>query len=334
MPGQKPRPRAPLGVPELARAAVKSRGAVQKDALDALVADIAGGSIRPTYRTKAGAAFCGDSKFLLSQLASGSVNLVMTSPPFALLRKKEYGNEGQAHYIEWFMDFAEEVHRVLKDDGSFVIDIGGSWNPGHPTRSLYHFKLLIALCEDLGFHLAQEFFWYNPSKLPSPAKWVNVERIRAKDAVNCVWWLSKTERPKADNRRVLQPYSDAMLSLLEKGYIAKKRPSGWDISSKFAKDNGGAIPPNILIIPNTDSNGVYLQRCRKAGMQPHPARFPPDLPRFFVKLLTEPNDVVLDIFAGSNQTGRVAEDEGRRWLAFELDPEYVKASKFRWDGRS
>jgi DNA modification methylase len=320
-------------VPRAKKAHAKAHAKVvnKVNEIDALVKDIAGGSVKPAYRTKSGAAFCGDSKMLLGQLASNSINLVMTSPPFALLRKKEYGNEEQAHYIEWFMGFAEQVHRVLKDDGSFVIDIGGSWNPGHPTRSLYHFKLLIALCEQQGFHLAEEFFWYNPSKLPSPAQWVNVERIRAKDAVNCVWWLSKTERPKADNRRVLQPYSDAMLNLLENGYKAMKRPSGWAISTKFSKNNGGSIPPNILIIPNTDSNGSYIQRCRDAGMQPHPARFPPDLPRFFVKFLTEENDVVLDIFGGSNQTGKVADEEGRQWLTFELDPEYVEASKFRWD---
>jgi DNA modification methylase len=331
------RKQARLEVAEVARtvkkeqAKARAKSVSKPTELEALVKDIAGGAIKPAYQTKAGAAFCGDSKFLLSQLAANSVNLVMTSPPFALLRKKEYGNEEQAHYIEWFMGFAEQVKRVLKDDGSFVIDIGGSWNPGQPTRSLYHFKLLIALCEELGFHLAEEFFWYNPSKLPSPAQWVNVERIRAKDAVNCVWWLSKTERPKADNRRVLQPYSDAMLNLLEKGYKAQKRPSGWDISTKFSKNNGGSIPPNILIIPNTDSNGSYIQRCREAGMQPHPARFPPDLPRFFVKFLTDENDIVLDIFGGSNQTGKVAEEEGRNWVTFELDPEYVDASKFRWE---
>lgn len=298
--------------------------------LDGLVQDLSLARRQPAYRTSHGAAFVGDSRELLKSLQAESINLVVTSPPFALLRKKEYGNEAQEHYIQWFLEFAEEVKRVLKPNGSFVIDIGGSWIPRQPTRSLYHFKLLIKLCEELGFHLAEEFFWYNPSKLPSPAQWVNVERIRVKDAVNCVWWLSKGPRPEADNRRVLKPYSKAMKDLLKNGYKAKLRPSGWDISKKFSKDNGGSIPPNLLIIPNTDSNGQYLKRCRKAGMRPHPARFPADLPRFFVQFLTKPGDVVLDIFAGSNQTGKAAEDEGRNWLAFELDPEYVKASKFRW----
>ena len=285
----------------------------------------------PFYSTARGAAYLGNSLQLLAATQSDAVNLVMTSPPFALRRKKAYGNEDANEYVEWFLQFAHEVKRVLRKDGSFVIDIGGAWNPGEPTRSLYHFELLIALCRKAGFHLAQEFFWYNPSKLPSPAEWVNVRRIRVKDAVNCVWWLSKTPNPKANNRRVLTPYSDSMQTLLKDGYKAKKRPSGWDISNKFSTDNGGAIPPNLLTIPNTDSNGKYLQRCREARIPIHPARFPGDLPRFFINFLTDESDIVLDIFGGSNMTGRVAEDEGRRWLTFELSRDYLEGSKFRWE---
>ena len=137
----------------------------------------------------------------------------------------------------------------LAEHGSLVIDIGGAWNKGLPTRSLYHFKLLIMLVEEYGFHLAQEFYWWNPSKLPSPAEWVTVRRIRAKDAINTVWWLSKTEWPKASNRRVLQPYSSSMRSLLKNGYRAKLRPSGHDISEKFSRNNGAAIPPTCSPSP-------------------------------------------------------------------------------------
>ena len=165
-----------------------------------------------------------------------------------------------------------EFRRVLKDSGSLVIDIGGAWKKGCPSRSLYHFKLLIMLCEDLGLHLAQDFYWWNPSKLPTPAEWVTVRRIRVKDAVNTVWWLSKTPWPKASNRRVLQPYSPAMQDLLAKGYRAKKRPSGHEISESFGVDNGAAIPPNLLAIPNTESNSFYLRYCEQRGLKPHPAR--------------------------------------------------------------
>jgi site-specific DNA-methyltransferase (cytosine-N4-specific) len=109
------------------------------------------------------------------------------------------------------------------------------------------------------------------------------------------------------------------------------RPSGHDISDKFQKDNGGAIPPNLLQIGNTDSQSHYLRRCKEEGIKPHPARFPQALPDFFVKFLTQPGDLVLDTFAGSNVTGRAAEDLGRQWISIELDEDYVDASRFRFE---
>jgi site-specific DNA-methyltransferase (cytosine-N4-specific) len=284
----------------------------------------------PFYTTQYGAAYLGDAITFLRQMEPESVDLIVTSPPFALKRKKEYGNVDDKEYVRWFMDFAIEFKRVLKDRDSLVIDIGGTWMEGQPTRSLYHFELVIALCETLGFHLAQEFYWYNPSKLPSPAEWVTVRRTRVKDAVDPVWWLSKTPDPKASNWRVLRPYSDSMKKLLENGYKAQLRPSGHDISEHFSKDNQGAIPPNLLSMANTDSNSTYLRECRQRGIKPHPARFPHGLPEFFIRFLTDPGDLVLDPFAGSNVTGEVAERLGRRWLAFELVEEYLEASKFRF----
>ncbi len=180
------------------------------------------------------------------------------------------------------------------------------------------------------FHLAQEFYWYNPGKLPSPAEWVTVRKIRVKDAVNCVWWLSKTPWPKADNQRVLNEYSPDMIRLLAKGYKPKVRPSGHIITKKF-KDRGGSIPSNIFICGNNDANGHYMERCKAEGIKPHPARFPHQLPSFFVRFLTNPGDLVLDPFAGSNTTGQVCEQEGRTWIAIERDPEYLKASQFRFE---
>ncbi|MGH9470891.1 MAG: DNA-methyltransferase [Terriglobia bacterium] len=254
----------------------------------------------------------------------------MTSPPFGLVRKKDYGNVEACEYVDWFRPFGNEFKRVLKESGSLVIDIGGSWTKGFPTRSLYHFKLLILLCEEFGFHLAQDFYWWNPSKLPTPAEWVTVRRVRVKDAINTVWWLSKTHWPKASNRRVLQPYSPSMVELLEKGYRAKKRPSGHDISEKFSIDNGAAIPPNLIAIPNTESNSFYLRYCEEHGFKPHPARYPAELPEYFVRMLTDPGDVVVDPFAGSYVTGEVCERLRRLWCCVELLEEYCEAALGRF----
>ncbi len=322
------------------------------------------------YSTELGSAYLGDSLQLMQKLPDESIDLICTSPPFALVRKKEYGNVDAHKYVDWFKNFAIEFHRILKPSGSLVIDIGGSWIKGFPVRSLYQFELVIELCKPttkggIGFYLAQELYWYNPAKLPTPAEWVTVRRERVKDAVNTVWWLSKEPHPKANNRNVLRPYSEAMKNLLKNGYSAKLRPSGHDISKKFNSDRGGAIPPNlidaqnnktnseigvpvlasfdwlisneltqsvnVISASNTASNDYYQKRCKQEGIKAHPARFPQALPEFIINLCTEPGDLVIDPFAGSNMTGRVAETLQRRWLAFEIDDQYLQASKFRFE---
>lgn len=292
---------------------------------------------QPLYVTRYGRAVVGDACTLLGELGDESVDLVMTSPPFALRRQKSYGNVEEANYVAWIVPFAKEVFRILKQTGSFVLDLGGAYRAGVPSRSLYNFRVLLALCDEVGFHLAEDFYWFNPAKLPSPIEWVNKRKIRAKDSVNTIWWFSKTDFPKADVRKVLSPYSERMKKLIQNPdsfYRPKKRPSGHDISAGFGKDNGGAIPSNLLSIPNTDSNSDYLWLCKKFGLERHPARFPAEVPAFFIKMLTDEGDMVLDIFGGSNTTGFAAEALGRRWLTFEHDKEYLVASVFRFmEGR-
>jgi site-specific DNA-methyltransferase (cytosine-N4-specific) len=290
-------------------------------------------SQRSVFTTSLGQAILGDSRNVLKTMPSESVDLVMTSPPFALLREKEYGNHDQAAYVEWLCGFGPEIRRVLKPTGSFVLDLGGAYQRGVPIRSLYNFRVLITLVEEFGFFLAEEFFWHNPSKLPSPIEWVNKRKIRAKDSVNTVWWLSKTEWPKADVRRVLTPYSERMKTLLKNAdafYKPKERPSGHDIGTGFGKDNGGAIPSNLLQIANSESNGAYLRLCKATGVTPHPARFPIALPDFFIQFLTDPGDLVVDIFGGSCTTGEAAEKLSRKWITVDLNIDYVKAGAFRF----
>lgn len=283
------------------------------------------------HRTMLGTILLGDTLDVLEQhIEPKSIDLIVTSPPFGLVRKKEYGNVDAVEYTDWFKPFGILFKRLLKENGSLVIDIGGSWIKGQPTRSLYHFKLVIMLCEELGFHLAQEFYWWNPSKLPTPAEWVTVRRIRVKDAVNCIWWLSPTPYPRASNRRVLQPYSDSMEELLEKGYQAKKRPSGHDISGEFIVRHKGAIPPNLITLAHTESNSYYLRYCKEHGIKPHPARFPTMLPEYFIRMLTEPGDLVVDPFAGSCATGEAAEKLDRRWVCVDDTEEYLVGALARF----
>jgi site-specific DNA-methyltransferase (cytosine-N4-specific) len=286
----------------------------------------------PAYATPAGRCFHADALDVLRRLPKNSAALVLTSPPFALRRRKAYGNVDASEYLDWFWPFAEEIHRVLRPDGSFVLELGGAWNRGSGTRSLYQYELILRL-RGL-FHLAQDFYWYNPSKLPTPAEWVTIRRTRVKDAVTPLWWLSKCETPRADNRRVLRPYSPSMRRLLRDGYDQAMRPSQHEIGPHFRRDNGGAIPPNILVVPHTRSSDPYFRACRAAGLPIHPARFPNAVPEFFIRFLTEPGQLVLDPFAGSNTVGFEAEKLGRRWLAVELNAEYVAGSQLRFDDKA
>jgi len=322
-----------VNAPSEARPPHQGRCLVTHSAKEAILRFRPAAPFEELYHTPLGKAVVARSEDYLASLSDAAIDLVITSPPFALLREKAYGNPDQAAYVDWLVSFGPAIRRVLKETGSFVLDLGGAYQRGLPVRSLCNFRVLLRLCDETGFFLAEEFFWHNPAKLPSPIEWVNKRKIRAKDSVNTVWWFSKTPFPKADVRQVLTPYSDRMRRLLKdpsKFFTPDKRPSGHDVGLGFSADNGGAIPSNLLSYPNTESNSLYLRLCKRFGVAAHPARFPEALPEFFIKFLTTPGDLVLDIFAGSNTTGRTAERLGRRWLAVDCDRTYVAASALRF----
>lgn len=275
---------------------------------------------------------------LNTRVTDASVDLIVTSPPFPLVINKEYGNASSDSYLGWFRPFAAAFAaafaRVLKDSGSLVIDLGGAWMPGQPTKSLYQYEMLVMLVREFGYHLAQDFFWCNPATLPGPAEWVTVRRIRPKGSVNCVWWLSKTPWPRASNRRVPVPYSASMRNLLKTGCHAQKRPSGHAIGESISLDNGATIASNLLVVANTESNSGYLRYCREHGIKAHPARFPSTIPEFFVRMLTDRGDLVIDPFAGSCVTGEVCERLERRWKCCELVPDYVQGALGRFTAAS
>lgn len=273
--------------------------------------------------------------FFASSIGSryrGKVQLIFTSPPFPLNHKKKYGNKTGDEYIAWLASFAPLFRKLLKRNGSVAIELGNAWEPGRPVMSPLSLRALLAFLEAGNFRLCQQFVCYNPARLPSPAQWVGVDRIRVKDSYTHVWWMAPSDRPKADNRRVLTEYSASMRRLLaSRDYNAGPRPSGHHIGRKsFLRDNAGAIPSNVLTFGNTVSTDSYLQFCRDRDLPVHPARMPVGLPSFFIKFLTERQDLVLDPFAGSNTTGAAAEQLGRRWVAIEPTASYVRGSRGRF----
>lgn len=308
------------------------------------------------YQTDKGKIIEGNSIELLSgkmkKELRGKVNLIITSPPFPLNNKKQYGNEKGEEYLKWFIDMAPIFSDLLAEDGSLVIEIGNAWEPERPVQSLLHLECLFGLVKhpEANLRLIQEFICYNPSKLPSPAQWVTVNRLRTVDSYTHVWWIAKNDFPKADNSKVLRPYSKSMQSLLKKQkYNAGKRPSEHNISETgFLKNNGGSIahnffeleqvddnrevrlPHSVLSFSNTSSNDYYLKMCREKEIKPHPARMSGGLVNFFIEFLTDEDDLILDPFSGSNTTGYCAEKLNRKWVSFEVKEDYIEQACIRF----
>ncbi len=313
-------------------------------------------SIKPYYSTALGKCYHGLAEELLNtslgKELEGKVNLILTSPPFPLNHKKQYGNYNGQDYINWLVQFAPVFARLLTPNGSIVMELGNSWEPGRPIQSLLPIKTLLAFVEDpnAGLRLCQEFICHNPARLPTPVQWVNIQRSRVTDSFTRIWWMSISDEPKADNRKVLRPYSKSMRKLQKrKSYNAGKRPSGHDIGKKsFLIDHGGSIMPNVIevepidpnkdprlptnafSISNTASNDYFHRQCRALGIRPHPARMPLGLADFFIQFLTDPGDLVFDPFAGSNTTGFCAEKNNRRWVSIEACESYVQQSTLRF----
>jgi DNA modification methylase len=325
------------------------------------------------YHTNEGALFSGKFEDIIKkekfQTLKNSVNLIFTSPPFALNTKKRYDNQQGEAYKKWLASYAPIFRDLLAENGSLVIELGNAWEKGQAIMSTLALEALLDLKRKGNFFLCQQFVVNNPARLPSPAQWVTIKRKRVTDSFTNVWWLSKTADPKADNRKVLRPYSDSMLKLLKRGtYDDGKRPSEHVIGSKsFLKDNGGSIPHNVLKIneqnflqdslldfqaelseeaqegfawlselsnvlefSNTSSNDSYIKYCKENKIPLHPARMNVGLPTFFIKFLTDVGDLVLDPFAGSNTTGAASESLGRKWLSFEPMVDYINGSKGRF----
>lgn len=268
---------------------------------------------------------------------AGKCDLIFFSPPYSLQREKAYKNKQADEYVEWLTSFAAPLCALLSPTGSIVIEVGNAWNPGSPTMSTAPIEALLSFKKAGNLHLCQELVWHNPARLPSPAQWVNVERARLKDSFTRIWWMSRTDRPKADNRRVLLPYTKSMRSLLNKQkYNGGRRPSEHLIGqTSFLTDNGGAISPavlsehlldSVISMSNTRVDHAYRDYCRENGLTQHPARMPDKLAEFFISFLTDPGDLVLDPFAGTNTTGAAAHALDRQWLSFELNEDYAAGS--------
>jgi site-specific DNA-methyltransferase (cytosine-N4-specific) len=287
---------------------------------------------RATPRSLPGILLWAHAEDLAGLLEPESVQLLFTSPPFPLNRRKGYANEHPARaHVDWLVALVERYLPKVTPDGSIVLEVGPAWTPGLPTQATWMERLVVALEDRLGLHLCQTLYWENPAKIPGPAAWTTRERVRLTDRIERLLWLASSPRPYADNRAVLAPYSDAMRRRLAAGgEAARRRPSGHHrADGAFGRDNGGAIPGTLLRVANTASNDPYTRACREAGLPVHPARFPAELPDFVIRFLTREDDLVVDPMCGSARTARAANLLRRRWVCGDTACEYLRGAEFR-----
>ena len=229
----------------------------------------------------------------LRRLPDSSVDLVFTSPPYADLR--DYARIRPDDYVDWFLPRARQIHRVLTPTGSFILNINDRCVRG--ARHLYVHRLVIALVEEVRFRLIDTYIWHKPN--PMPGRY----GPRLKDAFEYVFWFGRTTQVKFRPRAVGVPYKR-----VSRDPRRHTRNSGRRIASGNCFRRGWADPGNVVMVP------VNARRTS------HPAVMPEALAEFFIKLATDPGDLVVDPFAGSGTTLKVAERLGRKARGYELCP--------------
>ncbi len=275
---------------------------------------------------------CGDCLQLLRKIPDESINMIITSPPYAD-QIKDYGEKVRKikpeNFLDWFIPRAKELYRVLAPDGSFILNISDKLEGNF--QSLYVFKLVIALCDKVGFHLVRDYIWYNPATPPNVFSRGTMGRTK-KSHEYC-FWLSKGDEWIFHMDPIRKPYSKDMQKFLDgKGKGAREdntRPSrhNFDLSHAW-KNHGGSDPGSVITLGNNASNDNFQKFCREIGIK-HPARFPQQLVEFFLLAGTNERDIVLDPFAGSGTTAVVAQRLNRNWICMDINPDYCELSR-KW----
>lgn len=252
------------------------------------------------------------------------IALCVTSPPYPLRRPRAYGNPDSAEYTDFITQALEPVVRSLLPGGSIVLNLSnGIFEPGLPSRSLYLERLTLALHERLGLHLMDRIPWVNRSKPPGPTMWACIRRVQLTEAYEPVLWFTNDPmRVRADNRRVLQAHTERHAQLIAAG--GERRTAAYGDGAyrlapgDFGAPTAGRIPRNVIERGHQCADTrAYRRYAKEQGLPIHGAMFPTDLPAFFIQLLTEPDELVVDLFGGTARSGLASERLGRRWLVTE-----------------
>jgi len=282
-------------------------------------------------KTDLGAVLFAEALTAMQYVEDGSTQLWFSSPPYPLVQQREYGGWGADRYVATLLEHCAAAKPKLTADGSLVLNLGDVYNAGSPTLNLYQEELAIEL-RKIGFHPIGKQSWHSPSK-PRTTPYVTKWKERLANGLETFWWFAPSERPKADTRNVPLPYSAKHIATIAKGGEMRGRSAGGAKQSspglRYRNDNGGKIPYNLVVASPEGSGSAYVRYCKAAGLPLHPARMPRNLAEFWIKLVTEPGDVVFDGFGGSLTTAQACERLGRRYITAEKCLDYLKGGAFR-----
>ncbi len=253
--------------------------------------------------------YLGDSKDKLKLLSDNSVDLIVTSPPYADQRKSTYGGIHPDKYVEWFLPISKQLLRVLKPTGTFILNIKEKVVEGE--RSTYVMELILAMRKQ-GWLWTEEFIWHKKNSYPG--KWPN----RFRDSWERLLQFNKDKKFNMYQEEVMVPMGDWAKNRLKNLSEIDKRRDNSKVGSGFGKnisnwlDRDRAYPTNVLHLATECNN------------KNHSAAFPEELPEWFIKLFTKQNDTVLDPFMGSGTTLIVASRMRRNSIGIDIVPEYYE----------
>jgi len=261
------------------------------------------------------------------------IALCVTSPPYPLRQARAYGNPDEARYVDFICEALEPIVRNLIPGGSIVLNISNDiFEPKSPARSLYVERLILALHDRLGLALMDRMPWVNLSKPPGPTYWSCVNRVQLTTAYEPVFWFTNDPAcVRSDNRRVLEPHTDRHRRLMQAGGAQRAATYG-DGAYKIRPDSygritEGKIPRNVIQRGHScNDTKAYRDHAAALGLPAHGAMQPSSIPDFFIRFLTEPDDLVVDTFGGTIRTGLTAERLGRRWMVTEWILEYLRGA--------
>jgi DNA modification methylase len=309
------------------------------DRANAHLRNIVRGTIVTIFETDNGMMLWANAEDALALIERQSVDLICTSPPYPLFGKpKPYQLREDRDTTRWvsaMLRLFEGWRELLTPTGSIMLNLGPVWNPGEPSQSLYMERLLIALEDSLGVKLLQRLDWHSPTKLPSPLEWCGIRRIRVKPSIEPIFWLSPYPNEAfGDNRSVLKPYSkSARRAIAHPEDGSRRRASGYKFGPGSFRDQGGAIPPSLIVAAPSPSD-VYRRAERARGRVAHPASMPDPVAEFCVKLASRPGNLIYDPYAGKATTALAAERLGRRWIANERSRYYIESGRINFEAHA